>query len=134
MECFASMNRGIPIYRVPQIRLYCTSIEEKDMPRGHCKVGSNIYEVFQMRSHDLVAADAEKRRAVTMASRGEWREIARQAEEARMEFERVRCAYIEHVVSCKTCDWDTLAHSYLNSIAYIGYGATGSSLMLAEIA
>jgi hypothetical protein len=104
------------------------------MPRGHCRLGSSMYEAFQKKSHDAIAADAEKRRSVTTASRGEWREVARLAEEARMEFERMRCAYIEHVMNCRACDWDALAYSYLNSIEGMGYGATPSSHGLAEIA
>jgi hypothetical protein len=103
------------------------------MPRGHCRCGTVLHELFQRKSHDFIAADAEKRRAVTTASRIAWREIAHEAEEARMEFERVRCAYIEHVVSCRTCEWDVLASSYLNSIEYMGHISTPSP-MLAEIA
>ena len=103
------------------------------MPRGHCRLGSSMYEAFQKKSLDAITADAEKRRSVTTASRSEWRELARQAEEARMEFERMRCAYIEHVMSCRACDWDTLAYSYLNSIEDMGYAATPSRTF-AEIA
>jgi hypothetical protein len=103
------------------------------MPRGHCRLGSSMYEAFQKKSQDAIAADAEKRRSVTTASRSEWREVAHKAEEARMEFERLRCAYIEHVVSCKACDWDALAYSYLNSLEHMGYAPT-SSRTLAEIA
>jgi hypothetical protein len=105
------------------------SIEETVMPRGHCKIGSKMYELFQKSSQNSIAAEAEKRCAVTRASRAEWREIARQAEEARMEFERARCEYIEHVVGCKACEWDVLAYSYLNLLEH-----AGSSAMLAEIA
>ena len=88
--------------------------------------------LFQRKSHDFIAADAEKRRAVTTASRFAWREIAHEAEEARMEFERVRCAYIEHVVSCRACEWDVLASSYLNSVEYMGYVSTISAEWLAD--
>jgi|HubBroStandDraft_5_1064220.scaffolds.fasta_scaffold428481_2 hypothetical protein len=103
------------------------------MPRGHCRLGSSMYEAFQKKSQDAIAADADKRRSVTTASRIEWREVARQAEEARTEFERLRCAYIEHVVSCKACDWNALAYSYLSSLEPMGYAAT-SSHRLADIA
>ena len=98
------------------------------MPRGHCKCGSNLYELLRSKSHDLIAADAEKRRLVVTASRAEWREVAQLAEEARMDFERGRCAYVEHVVSCKACEWDGLADSYLNSQPGMEYVANASTI------
>lgn len=86
------------------------------MQRGHCKHGSKFFCVYQSKCQTWVAADAKKRRSVSSASRTEWRDIAWVAEGARMEFEKARCAYIEHVVGCKACEWATLAHSYLDTI------------------
>jgi hypothetical protein len=106
------------------------------MPRGHCRLGNNMYEAFQRKSQNFIALDAEKRRAVTTAARAEWREIARLAEESRIDFERARGEYIEHVVGCRGCDWETLASSYLNSLDTTVYPHTTphSTTFLAETA
>ncbi len=96
------------------------------MQRGHCRCGNRLYEEHQQKFLDLVTADAEKRRSVSASSRVEWREIARRAEEARMESERTRCAYIEHVMMCRSCEWDRLTDAYLNTLERYGFETSGT--------
>jgi hypothetical protein len=108
-------------------------IVEEAMQRGHCKQGSKFFSNYQEKCQSWIAADANKRRSVTTASRLEWRDIAWQAEAARMEFEKERCAYIEHVVTCKVCEWTMLAHSYLDTVEHYHPGQE-SQVAFAEIA
>lgn len=90
------------------------------MQRDHCGQGMKLYEVYQQKSLDLVVADGEKRIAVALATRDEWRAVARSAEEAKTEHDRARGAYIEHMVGCKVCAWDQLAHTYLEAMEHAG--------------
>jgi hypothetical protein len=68
-------------------------------------------------------ADAEKRLAISIASCAEWLSIARGVSLIRAEYEKARCDYIEHVVSCHACVWDQLADSYLEAMEYAGVEA-----------
>jgi hypothetical protein len=92
------------------------SAESGSMQKGHCKLGNQLYETFRQKSLDMTAADTQRQRSVSTASRAEWRALAQRAEEAKQEFERVRCAYVEHVMTCRECEWDRLAEAYLNAI------------------
>ena len=88
------------------------------MQRGHCTQGHRLYDSYQQKSLDLVVADAEKRLAMSIASCAEWLSIARGVEQLKAEYERARCDYIEHVVSCHACEWDQLAFSYLDAMEH----------------
>ena len=90
------------------------------MQRGHCTQGNRLHELYQRKSLDLVVADAEKRLAISIASCAEWLSIARGVEQLRVEYDRARCDYIEHVMGCGACEWDELAFSYLDGMEQAG--------------
>jgi hypothetical protein len=88
------------------------------MHRGHCGVGKRLFDLYQQHSLDLVIADAEKRLAISAAERSEWLALARGVERLKDEHHQTRCQYIEHVVTCKICEWDQLADSYLDAMEH----------------
>lgn len=90
------------------------------MQRGHCGVGKRLYDLYQEKSLDLVVADTEKRLRMTGADHLEWLALARDAARLRGELEKARCDYLEHVVTCKICEWDQLAHSYPDAAGHPG--------------
>jgi|HubBroStandDraft_2_1064218.scaffolds.fasta_scaffold2935854_1 hypothetical protein len=69
------------------------------MEPGHCEQGSLLYDLFYDRSVALALAEAGARR-----------------DGLKQEHQKARCAYIEHVVSCTGCAWDTLAFAYLDTM------------------
>lgn len=92
------------------------------MERGHCERGSQLYDLYQEKSLDLVVVDAENGLRKRSASRTEWLAMTQAAREAKTEYEKTRCNYIEHVVSCHVCEWDRLADSYLDAMEHRGLG------------
>lgn len=88
------------------------------MHRGHCVVGTRLYDLYQQHSLDLVIADAEKRLAMVIAGRSQWLALSRGVERLKAEYEDARRGYIEHVVACKVCEWDQLSHICLAAIEH----------------
>ena len=65
------------------------------MEPGHCAQGSRLYDLFYDKSVD-------------------WATNGRAG--SNLDYEKARCAYIEHVVECNDCAWDVLAFAYLDGI------------------
>lgn len=86
------------------------------MRQKHCLRGMDLHDVYQQTSVELIAARLAKRRTLAMASREQWIEIAKWVEEARLECDRTRYMYIEHVSTCRDCDWIHLVDSYLDAL------------------
>ncbi len=68
------------------------------MEPGHCEQGSRLYDLYYDKSVHWATAEAGGRAGSSL------------------DYEKARCAYIEHVVDCKDCDWDVLAFAYLDGI------------------
>jgi hypothetical protein len=68
------------------------------MEPGHCERGSRLYGRYYDKSVDWATAEASGRAG------------------SNLDYEKARCAYIEHVVECKDCAWDVLAFAYLDGI------------------
>jgi hypothetical protein len=72
---------------------------EGQMEPGHCALGSQLYDEYFDKSVVWAIAEAGNRPAGS-----------------ELNYEKARCAYIEHVVGCTGCAWDVLALSYLETM------------------
>ena len=88
------------------------------MTQRHCMQRTDLNDICQQTSIDLMAAALVKRRAMAMSSREQWTGIARRFEEARLEYDHARCIYIEHLVTNATgCSWRV--RTSMNSLAIV---------------
>lgn len=70
------------------------------MEPGHCEQGSRLYDLYYDKSVAWATAEANGRSS------------------SNLDYEKARCAYIEHVVECKDCAWDVLAFAYLDAVEH----------------
>jgi hypothetical protein len=66
---------------------------------GHCALGSRLYDQYFDKSVDWAIAEASTR-----------------TDGSKLDYEKARCGYIEHVVGCTECAWDVLVFSYLDAM------------------
>jgi Arc/MetJ family transcription regulator len=89
------------------------------MLRRHCMKGRELDDLYTQNTLAWGDAETRKRAAVCVASRAEWFEIARGAEEARAAYEKAKSDYIDHVIDCPVCEAHALACSAdVGSVAY----------------
>lgn len=79
------------------------------MPRGQCERGRRLYSSYEQKAFEMAVADGEKRASLNGASRDEWLELTRRAEEITAEYEKARHDYVEHMIRCKSCESEQLA-------------------------
>jgi hypothetical protein len=89
------------------------------MQRRHCRKGRELDSLYTQKTLLWGIAESRKREAVCVASRAEWFEVARSAEEAKAAHEKAKCEFIDHMMECPVCEADEVASALLGGeVAY----------------
>lgn len=86
----------------------------------HCGHGERLYDIYQQKFLDFAIADGERRLNGSGGTQADRLTLELRMESEKAEYEKARCDYIAHVVDCRACAWDQLAHSYLEAMEHSG--------------
>jgi len=87
------------------------------MQQKHCKEGDKLDNLYTQNTLVWGVAETQKRVAAFCKLSGEWFEIARRAEEAKTDYEKAKCNYLDHVIACPSCD----AHVFASPSVRLGH-------------
>jgi hypothetical protein len=77
---------------------------EGRMQRKYCSEGNTLDRLYTQETLTWGIAEAQKRSAVSIASRAEWFKVVQNAEEAKRAYEKAKCDYLDHLIVCQVCD------------------------------
>jgi hypothetical protein len=74
------------------------------MQRRYCSEGNTLDRLYTQETLAWGIAEAQKRAAVSIASRAEWFNVVHNAEGAKRAYEKAKCDYLDHLIVCQVCD------------------------------